>query len=290
GVAVVGSHLLFKSGVDGKELAKEILTDLNCGVTPTFETSLVDACEFYIAVNASTRNGLETLIQNRLSGLQPTLGHYLATTFSWRAVVTTNYNTVLEDTWRKAEAQGFQACDLLPIRTDRELLQEETYQGQIRLYKPHGCITLAASHHAPMVLTSEDYFNSKQSRAKIFEAIKELAQEHITLFVGYSLNDFTFRNLFYDLYSELGKSAKRLFSVLPDNDELRFEWDAIAKQKFFNTTLINDYFDTFMLRLVKVNGKLHRILKLEIQQAWPTLEQLYPHSMSMLEIEDFMSL
>jgi hypothetical protein len=79
-------------GVDGKELAKEIVTDLNHGNQLNFEVSLMEACEYYISVDPFTQTGWENLIRSRLKGLQPTIGHHLATTFPWRAIVTTNYN------------------------------------------------------------------------------------------------------------------------------------------------------------------------------------------------------
>jgi hypothetical protein len=45
-------------------------------------------------------------------------------------------------------------------------------------------------------VTSQDYFVSERIRAKIFTSIKSLAGLCTTIFMGYSLDDFTFRNIY----------------------------------------------------------------------------------------------
>lgn len=46
------------------------------------------------------------------------------------------------------------------------------------------------------LVTSQDYFVSERIRAKIFTSIKSLAGLCTTIFMGYSLDDFTFRNIY----------------------------------------------------------------------------------------------
>ena len=73
-----------KQGLDGNELAAEILKDLNHGVDPSFKTSLMEAAEFYSVMHPGQRGALDDFLQKRLRDLQPTIGHHLATTFPWR--------------------------------------------------------------------------------------------------------------------------------------------------------------------------------------------------------------
>ena len=102
-----------KRGLTGKGLAKEILREINDGEEPDFEASLMEACEYYTSVKADGRKGLDEFIQNRLRDLKPTIGHYLAASFPWRAIITTNFNRVAEDAWHEAHGHGFSANEIV---------------------------------------------------------------------------------------------------------------------------------------------------------------------------------
>lgn len=179
-----------KRGVTGEELAAEILAELNGGQYPGTDfnsVGLMQASEFYTSVNPGARSRLDRLVQERLADLCPTVGHYLAASFPWRASVTTNYNRVAEDAWAEAHASGYAANDVLTIRTDAEIVQHQGDTKRMRLYKPHGCITIQQQLASRMVLTSLDYFASERIRKGIYDSIRSLARECSTIFAGYSL-------------------------------------------------------------------------------------------------------
>jgi hypothetical protein len=248
-----------KRGFTGDELAREILTALNGGVDPQLkDVRLTQAGEFYTSTKAAARSGLDRLIQERLSDLRPTVGHYLAASFPWRAVVTTNYNRVAEDAWAEAHAAGYAANELLAIRADADIVQHSGDTKRTRLYKPHGCITIQKQQSNRMVLTSLDYFESERIRKAIYESIRSLAKDCSTVFVGYSLNDYTFRNIFYALYEELGQWAARSYSVGPIDNPTYEGWLTRSMDENFKTRVINESFDTLMLRLTIGRGHIQK--------------------------------
>jgi hypothetical protein len=262
-----------KRGLTGDELAQEILTELNGGIDPKLQgVGLTQASEFYTSNKASTRGGLDRLIQERLGDLQPTVGHYLAASLPWRAIVTTNYNRVVEDAWGEAHAGGYAANELLAIRTDADILQHSGDTKRTRLYKPHGCITIPTQQAHRMVLTSLDYFESEKLRKEIYQAIRSLSKDCSTVFVGYSLIDYTFRNIFYTLYQELGQWTARSYSVAPSNNKTYQTWLTRSMEECFKTSVVNETFDTFMLRLVLARGKIHKSLKLKVLSLWENVE------------------
>jgi hypothetical protein len=106
-----------RRGLTGAELARELVTNLNHGVDPGFAASLMEAAEWYSTVKASARGGLDSFIQDRLGNLRPTIGHYIAASFPWRAVVTTNYNRAIEDAWGAAHADAYAYRELVAVRT-----------------------------------------------------------------------------------------------------------------------------------------------------------------------------
>lgn len=261
-------------GLTGQQLSDEIMKELNDGVPFSFPVSLTQACEFYAATIASGRAGLDRLVQDRLGDLQPTIGHYIAASFNWRAVVTTNYNRVAEDAWHTANATGFAANQAIAIKTDKDIVQHAGDHKSMRIFKPHGCVTVPMHDQQAnrMVLTSQDYFESETIRSQIYTAIRSVAQDCSTTFVGYSLQDFTFRNIFYTLYVKMGAWLNRSFSVGPIRDDKYREWLGRSMQENFKTTVVDETFDTFMLRLACARNKIHPALKAMILAQWTDIE------------------
>ncbi len=259
-----------KAGLTGKDLAREILSEINGGLPPPFDVSLMKAAEFYTGVRASARRGLDRFLCDRLEGLQPTVGHLIAASFPWRAVVTTNYNRVVELAWDRAMAAQFATAPLRPVRTDAEILEPDDDNAVIPLYKPHGCISLPGHGASRMVVTSVDYFHSENLRGGMFDALRTLARECTTVFVGYSLDDFTFRNIFYTLQAEQGDWSSRAYSVAPIADPLYLRWLSRAMDRNFKTTVLDDTFDGFMLRLAAARGPLEGTLRDAVAERWDT--------------------
>jgi len=124
-----------------------------------------------------------------------------------------------------------------------------------------------------MVLTSLDYFASERIRKDIYDAIRSLAKECSTVFAGYSLSDYTFKNIFYVLYEELGQWASHSYTVSPIADPTYEEWLSRSMQENFKTKVVNETFDTFMVRLVLARGHIHKNLKEKAVKMWPQFEE-----------------
>lgn len=259
-----------KAGLTGRDLAREILQELNHGQAPGFEASLTRAAEFYTGVKASARRGLDRFLCDRLQGLRPTVGHHIAASLPWRAVVTTNYNRVVEDAWAEAADAGYATRPLRVIRTDDELLDAGADPESTPLYKPHGCISLPGQGSHRMVVTSADYFESERLRHGMFEQLRTLARECTTLFIGYSLEDFTFRNIFYTLHAEEGDWTSRAYSVGPIDHPLRLQWLSRAMDRSYNTTVLDDTFDALLVRLAAARGSIDDALRQVIRERWDT--------------------
>lgn len=280
-----------KAGLSGEELALEILTNLNGGVTPSFRNpGLMQASEFFTSVNPGARSRLDRIIQERLGDLRPTIGHYIAASFPWRAVVTTNYNRVAEDAWAEAHASAYAANELLAVKTDADIVQHQGDTKRTRLYKPHGCITIQKQQSNRMVLTSLDYFASERIRKNIYDSVRALAKDCSTIFAGYSLSDYTFKNIFYMLYEELGQWASRSYTVGPIADATYEEWLSRSMLDNFRTQVVNETFDTFMVRLAVTRGHIRKTLRDKIAATWPSFESDNSIYIGGLKLADITSL
>lgn len=280
-----------KRGATGDGLAKEILLEINNGVDPGFNVSLMEACEYYTSMKASGRKGLDAFVQSRLRDLRPTIGHYIACSFPWRAIITTNFNEVAENAWKTGNNEGFAANEIVTIKTQGDLDQyKNDDRSRVRFYKPHGCISVQLQQENRMVLTSKDYAISQRIRKEIYEEIKNLTKQYTTVFVGYSLADYTFRNIFYELNSEMLEWTQHGYSISPVAPELKFEWMSQSMKDNFNINLINLSFDVFMLHLIKQNQKIHPTLKNRIVNSWDEMSIDNSSWLNGLSLNDFQSL
>jgi SIR2-like domain len=258
-------------GLSGFGLAQSILQELTGGkgasIPKSFEPTLMEAAEYFQANHPGRRSSLDEFLQRRLRGLRPTLGHYLATSFPWKAIITTNYNSVAEDTWAEANNHGFAANEVVVIRTDEDIALHAGETSKIRLYKPHGCVNHQGNPQHRMVLTSQDYFLSKDIRKGMYDAIRALVRSNTTVFVGYSLADYTFRNMYYQLFMDLGDWAHGCYSIAPVSPPQLLVWKSKAMASL-NTVLLDTSFDAFMVRLALARGTLRQQLKDRISASW----------------------
>ncbi|MFW9991743.1 MAG: SIR2 family protein [Candidatus Odinarchaeota archaeon] len=257
-------------GLSGQELADEILKILNGGKDPGFQVPLTKAAEFYVTSTPAARASLDDLIRRRLAGLQPTLGHLLVTLFPWKAIITTNYNVVIEEAYRIAIRDGFSLKKLRSVFRDDDLISIPKESSDLLLYKPHGCISAEDDGTNRLIVTSKDYFDSAGLRPRMYETLNSLVKDSSTLFIGYSMDDYTFKNIYYDLQDQLGLWQMRLYNVSRKQHDLLFKWTEKSLDKDFNTTLVRTTFEAFMVQLLLYQGKsLHPVLKEKILEKWP---------------------
>lgn len=304
-----GSTLLCRkpngeNGLTGNALAKEIIQELNYGKAPDFEPTLMEAAEYYQSYMASGKKGLESFIQKRLYDLQPTVGHYIVSSLPWRAVITTNFDLVIENAWKTGTNEGFCKSDVNLIATEGDL-EKYFHNGllghysqeklQVPLFKPHGSIAnhqQVENREKRLILTSKDYYHSELIRQNMYKAITHLMKNCTIIFAGYSLSDYTFRNIFYSIMTEEWGTVPS-YSITPVTNELRFGWMKRAMRDNFHTTLLNLSFDSFMLHLLKRQGFVHPALKKKIVDSWDITSSdntMWLESISLSDFENMPSM
>ena len=155
----------------------------------------------------------------------------------FRHIFTTNYDTLLED--------SFQKNDVQVVRKDKDLtgLDESKH---VTIYKIHGDFQDADS----VIITKSDYndLQKKSNRRndlmwKVVES--EFAQKNI-LFIGYSLEDDNILEIIRTVTNKLKKNHKQMFLLAPSIKSGRE-----AELKKMHVTYINSYATQFLEQLTK---------------------------------------
>jgi len=137
--------------------------------------------------------------------------------------VTTNWDPFLE-----------RALDVLvPIVQDRDLSFWDDRKRQV--LKVHGCITRPYT----LVATQSDYDICVNQNPLIFNKLKDLMATKTFLFVGYSMRDADFQELWNGTVAKLGRFSKRAYAVdhAATEDAVQF-WDQRGIDLFRTTDIL----------------------------------------------------
>jgi hypothetical protein len=240
-------------GLTGAGLSQAMIEEL--GEDPAnFTATLQESSEYFEAYLPQHRRALDEFVYRRLHDLRPTIGHLLLTMFPWKAIITTNYNRAVETGFEVATTRGITSYSCVPLRTDTELSGFTPRSDQIPLFKPHGCLSVRNDPNAPMVLTAKDYYYSTKKRGEMYRRIQQLAGKLSTVFVGYSLVDYNFNNIYYELRDSLGDYLARSYSVIPIPSHKEPYLTRVYQRR--DIELLDDKFDTFLCGLVETAGLL----------------------------------
>lgn len=133
---------------------------------------------------------------------------------------TTNYDTLLEDTFRR----NFH----VQVKSTDDSIARSVASSGIELIKMHGCIE--HSTHDGIVATQEDYENFFENRPATAQRLSQDLLEKSFLFIGYSYGDSNINNILVEA-RRLGRTATRqhfivLRRVQDDDNQKRHEKQA----------------------------------------------------------------
>jgi len=182
---------------------------------------------------------------NRLSPLKPSKAHLLLPKFRWPAIYTTNYDTLIEQAYKRAGIKYkpiISSCDLVTDMTD--------YYSYVLLYKPHGCISRPVASDTPIIITEDNYHSVADNRKAIYRQLELHKYKSVFLFIGYSFSDFNFSQIWFDVLKELGRLSQWAYALWPDCSEVqRATW------RTKNLELIDMHFGEFMTKLSAISNE-----------------------------------
>ena len=127
------------------------------------------------------RSRLLAVVDEALASIHfaPGPAHFRLKRFPWEAIVTTNYDSLIEQAYDNDRTRP-----IVKIVWDQDLTCRRPPNGLL-LIKMHGDLGLPDS----IVLTEEDYRCYEHTRPGVALKVKQLMLEHPTMFVGFSLSD-----------------------------------------------------------------------------------------------------
>lgn len=128
----------------------------------------------------------------------------LATIPHFKTIITTNYDTTLEDSYDESKRRV--------VRNDKDCIYANK---EINIYKVHGDFTDPDS----VVITTSDYAKVDKKHSPMWDKVyNEFISNHV-LFIGYGLKDSNILHIMEDISEAVGKNQKQMFLIAPDVDD-----------------------------------------------------------------------
>jgi tetratricopeptide (TPR) repeat protein len=191
---------------------------------------LVEACY--------TRRDLNAYLIELFINAIPSTGFKLISTFRWPAIFTTNYDTLLETVYAKADA--LQKAKVYYTSNQ----QMDLGPQDVPIYKLHGCILRADTIEGRLVITPDDYADYRRNRSRLFNRLADLLADKPFLYLGYGRQDSDFRQILADVHREMRGDVPEGYALSPGKNP---EDDLVWGKK--GVTLIDVDVDDFLVSL-----------------------------------------
>ena len=204
---------------DWKELGRRVANEIP---NYKYENNALDALSYYETLFSRPKL-IETLSQELHKGkIQPGETYTAFCELFTNIVCTTNFDSLLEDAYRalKQPISVVVTEDKLSIRVE----------GETKIIKLHGDFI----YPDRMIITEEDYDLFIERNPVLSTYVSSLLITHTLLLIGYSLDDYDFRNLWQILNSRLGKMTRLAYCITVGATE-----EEIARYKRRNIRVIN---------------------------------------------------
>jgi len=208
----------------GKAIACRLLGEKRLSIDLARAVSLAVA-------HTGNRRDVEEFVTSQIRHLKPSPSHLKIPWYPWRAIVTTNYDTLIEQAYQRETAAFQELTSILRVEDLPKI--GSAAQHCLPLLKPHGCLSRPES----MVLGLEELHKARQERSLLFRHVETLHVLGPVIYVGYSLQDVHILDMIYDLNERLGQYRRPILFVTRQRKESRGQ----IERRWVEQTLKGDY-------------------------------------------------
>ncbi|MDF1692075.1 MAG: SIR2 family protein [Zhongshania sp.] len=210
-----------------------------------------------LAISQAGLIQFQQFVADQFIGIKPADFHKKIPLFKWRALFTTNYDLLIEDSY-KAQPARLQECR--PIISQNDGIDESSRtELHVPLIKLHGCITRHRDKDLPLILTVEQYNDYMDKRKGLFNYLYQVAFENTMVFVGHSLKDANIRQIITMVDKECLHGRPRYYLVKPGSKQPEIDFWASKRVTVINCGLA-EFINALDNRVSKTERSLSMII------------------------------
>lgn len=188
----------------GEEFRKEVP-----GLTTKSPLEAISAFEYRYKRPALAEKMKEILLTDRC---KPGACHYAFCRLPFNVVCTTNFDTLIEDAYRLADKN-------IKVVVDETQLAIASDSKTVDVIKFHGDINRPAT----MIATEEDYDSFLDTHQLMATYLGNLLITRTPLFIGYSLDDVDFRQIYQVVKTRLGSMKRNAYVIKVNAQQVEIE-------------------------------------------------------------------
>ena len=175
-----------------------------------------------MSINETDLSTVQLFLYNIFEPFGPAAHHLIIPRFAWHAIVTTNYDLIVE----KAYQQETNTKQEIAVFTkdgqsiDKTLKKMNNGMCYVKL---HGSIDKIDDDEIPLILSAEQYSKHRRNRTRLLQYLRNYGQEFPIIFCGYSIDDPHIQTILFDL-CDSGINRPRYYYVRPDLDDVEIRY------------------------------------------------------------------
>jgi hypothetical protein len=171
-----------KSALTGKQLG-EALSDKFLGGRRKAE-NLARIADY--AISEGGLGAVQDFIREQFETINPLPFHLLIPRFRWKAIVTTNYDRVVEKAYESVKER---LQNPVPVVRNGDWRRVSENPRAVPIIKLHGCVSHASDTGLPFVIANEQYLKYRIGRERLSTTFADMAKDYPVLFCGYAISD-----------------------------------------------------------------------------------------------------
>lgn len=203
-------------------LSKDLIHLYQTRISKNFQTDNVKKFVDILQTTAGQRRGdFDSFVVEQLDKLVPNLGHEIFVTIPWKQIITTNYDTLIEEASDKAIRMHKTHFKIKTIR-NRAQFDVQPGNDEILYIKLNGCKTDLSLY--PLVFSTQDFAKQNPFYKKVLSPFKSYSNEIIYMAFGYSFSDEFSESLLDKLLTDDIRQKRTIFCVDPfvNKDNLEY--------------------------------------------------------------------
>lgn len=239
---------------DGEQLAELLTKKFLGGKYKKYSLAVVSE----LAIAATDLFEVQDFIAEIFKDFEPDDFHYILPSFKWRALVSTNYDHIIERVYQNTDKT---MQNLVPFISNNDRIDEKLRNpNNLPLIKLHGCISRTHDSKIPLILTVDQYITHQKNRDRLFNMLEEWAYENTIVFIGYGLEDMDVRQSLLKLSSN--DSRPRYYLVNPELEpEVCAYWQ--SKRIIPLKCTFEDFLNSLAIEIPTEQRKLQRTMEIE---------------------------
>jgi len=210
------------SVTNNQYLSKEIINLYEAKISKDFGTNdIIKFVDILQTTPGLRRGDFDRFVIDQLIYLKPNEGHKIFVTIPWKKIITTNFDTLVEEASDDAIREGKTHYHLRIIRNKKQCDYQQN-ESELTYIKLNGCKTDISLY--PLVFSTEDFEKQNSYYKKVLSQFKLYSNEIIYLAYGYSFTDNFSETLLDKIASADIREKRLLYCVDPlvNDDRLNY--------------------------------------------------------------------